>query len=157
MKSSDRKWSHTSMLNASFLKAGEFTCPPSQATPSRPPCSPRSGADLWQDKTAGSGPAGAAGWWHNKACGPRAGCRDDLRTPCVCQEEVTELLLLDISTCRSIGLAEALAHCCLGGQSLMWGDPEGLPTDILPYHPSGKFGDGDPHVFFTVQEDIFQV
>lgn len=141
------------MLNASFLKAGE------SATCSQPPTLQSWGRGCLWGKTGllclAQEVLQVGGI--TRLVTSEQGAGDDLRTPCVCQEEVPGLLLQDLSTCMSIGLAEALAHCCLGGQPLMWGDHEGLPTDILQYQPSGKSGDGDLHVFLTIQENVFQV
>lgn len=113
---------------------------------------PEGGLPLWQDRTAGCGSAGAAGWWPNKA--PEQGAEDDLKvTSC-----------LPGKGHRASPAQYQYMHKHRTGRSSgsvlpWWAVPDvgRLPTDILQYHPSGKSGDGDLRVFLTVQENVFQV
>lgn len=126
------------MLNASFLKAGESKCSP---TPSY--CQPpilQSWGCLW-GKTGLLGlaqqvlQAGAI----TRLVAPEQGAEHDLRAPCVCQEEVTGLLLQDLRTGISIGLAEALAQCCLGGETPRDSPLTSCSTTLLENLEMGTF------------------
>lgn len=110
------------------------------------------GLPLGQDRTAGSGTAGAAGWCHNKACSARAGGRTRPQGS-MCMPGRGH----GASPAGSQNRHKHRIGRSSGSVLPRWGDPEGLPTDILQYHPSGKSGDGDLHVYLTVQENVFQV